>query len=212
MKFKAIILDFDGTIVESVGIKDRAFARLFLSYPESLDQILEYHLSNNATIRYEKFKHIYINILKKEYNEDIGEALGAEFSDLIFQSILECPFVDGAEDFLKHFSKTSSLYLASISPEDELSRILKARKLTRYFSRIYAYPWIKTDVIKNIIAGENLKKDEILLIGDSFEDYSAADKTEISFIGRDSGKKFPVVSFPLFKDLFAAKEFILRNN
>ncbi len=211
MKFKAIILDFDGTIVESVGIKDRAFARLFMSYPESLDEILKYHLSNNAIIRYDKFRHIYNNILKKEYNEDIGKSLGAEFSDLIFQSILECPFVGGAEDFLKHFSNTSSLYLASISPEDELSRILSARRLTRYFSRVYAYPWIKTDVIKNIIAGEGLKTDEVLLIGDSFEDFAAADTTGISFIGRDSGKKFPTAAFPLFKDLFAAKEFILRN-
>ena len=33
MRFKIIVLDFDGTLIESVGIKDQAFKELFKDYP-----------------------------------------------------------------------------------------------------------------------------------------------------------------------------------
>ena len=60
---RLLILDFDGTLVESVGVKDEAFALLFKDFPEHLDDIMQYHISHNATIRFEKFEYIFNNIL-----------------------------------------------------------------------------------------------------------------------------------------------------
>ena len=102
MKFKTIILDFDGTIVESVGIKDQAFRELFRGYPECLDRIMDYHLAHNATIRYDKFQYITENILGQVYTEEAKQRLSGQFSDLVFERIVNCPYVNGARDFLEY--------------------------------------------------------------------------------------------------------------
>ncbi len=73
MNPRAIILDFDGTIVESVGIKDQAFEALFDQYPEHFDEIMQYHLAHNATIRFDKFKFIAENILHINYTDQLSE-------------------------------------------------------------------------------------------------------------------------------------------
>ena len=127
MSEKVIALDFDGVIVESVGIKDQAFEEVFKQYPEQLAQIMEYHRSHNATIRYDKFKYITETILHQPYSETIGQKLGEEFSRYIFKKIVACPSVPGAKEFLEYFYGKRPLYLISMTPEEELMRILQAR-------------------------------------------------------------------------------------
>lgn len=212
MEVKTIILDFDGTIVESVGIKDSAFKTLFSEYPEHLESIMEYHLANNATVRFDKFKHITENILNQEYNEDRKRFLSRRFSDLVFERIVECPYVRGAEDFLNYFREKVSLYLASASPTEELEKILAARgDLKKYFKDVYAIPWVKTDIIKDILERENISPEEAIFIGDAFEDYEAARLTDVFFIGRDSNKSFHGADVPVYKDMFDIKAFLCKT-
>ena len=68
---RAIVLDFDGVIVESLGIKTQAFRDLFSDYPQHLGDIMSYHLSHTSILRYIKFE--YIKTRKGEYGpvEDI---------------------------------------------------------------------------------------------------------------------------------------------
>lgn len=210
MKIKTIILDFDGTIVESVGIKDRAFEILFKEYPDHLDNIMEYHLANNATVRFDKFKHITENILNQEYNENTKRILSNRFSKLVFKRIVECPYVQGAEDFLNYFYGKVPLYLASASPATELEKILEAKDLKKYFNDVYAIPWVKMDVIQDILKRKNILPEEAVFIGDAFEDYEAARLTDVFFIGRNSNKSFHGADIPVYKNMFDIKEFLLR--
>lgn len=210
MKIKTIILDFDGTIVESVGIKDWAFKTLFKEYPDHLDEIMEYHLSHNATVRFEKFRHITENILGEEYSEGIEKKLSGKFSKLVFQRIVECPYVPGAEDFLNYFGDKVPLYLASASPVEELERIIETRGIKKYFKKIYAIPWVKTDIIKDILKSQNISPEKAVFIGDAFEDYQAAKSTDIFFIGRYSNKSFSDAHIPIYQDLFKIKHFLIQ--
>jgi len=195
------MLDFDGTIVESVGIKDDAFRELFRDFPGHLDRIMSYHLANNATIRFEKFKHIYKNILKLPYTDAIREDLSKRFSDLVFKKIVECEYVEGAIEFLEYFKRILPLYLVSMSPVDELDRILNARNLKDYFKDVYSGTRKKTDTIRDILLRENAKGDEAILVGDANEDYLAARSAGIVFIGRDSKKQFYDANVPIYRDL-----------
>ena len=72
-----MILDFDGVVVESVGIKDQAFRQLYQDFPQHLDRIMEYHLSHNATIRFEKFRYIAENILRCQFTAEMEAKLKA---------------------------------------------------------------------------------------------------------------------------------------
>lgn len=208
MNLKVIILDFDGTLVESVGIKDKAFAELFSDYPEYIREIMDYHLAHNATVRFDKFRYIMTKIIKTEYNEDIEKNLSSRFSQSVLQRTVECPYVSGAKEFLDYFVNRCPLYLASASPAGELDYILKARSLQGYFRNIYAIPWKKSDVVADVIAQEKAEPAEVLMIGDSYEDYQAAFANGVSFVGRNSGKSFAQANVPIFSDLLDMKKYI----
>ena len=59
---KAIIFDFDGVICESVEAKTEAFRKVFLDYPEHLDEIIAYHMTQGGVSRYIKFEYIFREI------------------------------------------------------------------------------------------------------------------------------------------------------
>jgi phosphoglycolate phosphatase-like HAD superfamily hydrolase len=208
MRPKVIILDFDGTIVDSVGIKNAAFMELFKDFPEHLDEIMAYHLSHNATIRFEKFEFIYNNILTQPYRKDIKESLSSRFSNLVFDKIVGCPLVVGALEFLEYFGKIVPLYLVSMSPREELNRILAARNLEKYFKKIYSSDFTKTTAIGDILQTEGFQPYEAVFIGDTNEDYLAAESMGIFFVGRNSGKSFQSDEITVLKDLKDAKAFI----
>lgn len=206
MKLKTIILDYDGTLVESQTIKDQAFAYVFRQYPDKLAKIMDYHLKNNAVIRFDKFKYIAENIIRIEYDLKWAEAINQEFSQFVLNQAASCSYVFGAIEFLDYFYQRVSLYLASVNPPDELAEILKRRNLTKYFKAVYANPWKKPDSLKEIISVEAVHKDEVVFIGDTYEDYQAAQAVGIEFIGRDGGKPFNAANIKIFKDLVEIKE------
>jgi HAD superfamily hydrolase (TIGR01549 family) len=181
---KLIILDFDGVIVESTDIKTEAFRKLFSDYPKQVDTIVEYHKKHAGVNRYEKFNHIYKNILKQSLDKEKMAELGRRFSALVVNEIKACPLVPGALEFLKEYSKMVKLFIASSTPEEELMSLVKARDLQRYFRGIYGAPSKKSEITLRVMKEEGAKREEVLFVGDSAADYAEAEKAGVQFIGR----------------------------
>ncbi len=202
---KVIVLDFDGVIVESVDIKTEAFRDLFGDYPQHIDDIMNYHLSHNAISRYIKFEHIVTHILGETYNEERAREIGARFSELVRQKVIECPYVKGVEEFLQYFSGRVPLYIASASPQEELEVIVKARAIDRFFKGVYGTPWEKHDVIQEVMAAEKVRLDEVAYVGDSEEDLALAQKTGVVFVGRVNKEPFGDAMIPSYPNLVGVK-------
>jgi HAD superfamily hydrolase (TIGR01549 family) len=181
---KLIILDFDGVIVESTDIKTEAFRKLFSDYPKQVDTIVEYHKKHAGVNRYEKFNHIYKNILRQSLDKEKMAELGRRFSALVVDEIKACPLVPGALEFLKKYSKMVKLFIASSTPEEELMSLVKARDLQRYFKGIYGAPSKKSEITLRVIKEEGAKGKEVLFVGDSAADHAEAKKAGVHFIGR----------------------------
>jgi len=181
---KLIILDFDGVIVESADIKTKAFRKLFNDYPEHVDAIVEYHKKNAGVSRYEKFEHIYKNILRQPLDKEKMAELGRRFSALVVDEIKACPLVPGALEFLKKYSKIVKLFIASSTPEEELRSLVKARDLQGYFRGIYGAPSKKSGIAFRVMKEEGAKGKEVLFVGDSAADLAEATKAGARFIGR----------------------------
>ncbi len=207
-ELKAIVLDFDGVLVESVGIKDRAYEVIFREYPKHFAEIIRYCHADNATIRFKKFRYIFERILRQEYTEAVEKELSGKFSQFVVPKIIECPSVAGACEFLDHFYKKVPLYLASINPPAELRTILQARNMAHYFKDIYAVPWIKEAALKDILKKEHLAPDQVVFIGDSPEDCQSAQKAGVRFIGRLSNKALDQFDVPVCRDLFEVMEIL----
>lgn len=200
-KYKAIILDFDGVIVESSDIKTRAYAKLYKEYgPETVEEVVNYSLIQGGLSRSEHFRYFHQNILKKELSRDEEIRLSERFSQLVERAVVDTPYVPGVIEFLDEHVDTIDFYVASGTPEGELRRIIDARDISHYFKHIYGSPQTKAAIITDILIFSNLEKGDILMIGDSMTDYEGAMTVGIPFIGRVSQDQKDLFSAPILED------------
>lgn len=180
----AIIFDFDGVILESVTVKTEAFRQLFAFSPIHIDEIVRFHQDNGGMSRFDKFRHIYQNILHEPLSDAQFKLLSDRFSLLVENGVIDAPFVDGAAELLQTISKKYSLYIVSATPQDELIRITQTRKISDFFQGIFGSPLKKRDHIIRIIQENRLDPNKVLFIGDAVNDWEAAISCGVKFIAR----------------------------
>ncbi len=181
---KAIVLDFDGVILESVDIKTRAFFHLFKNHPSKIEKIVKLHKDMAGVSRFEKFRLIYRDILRQPLNKPEAEYLGREFSAFVGREILTCPFVTGALEFLEKQSRLLPIFIVSGTPEEELRDIVASRCLERYCSGVYGSPRTKDDILQTVIAGHSWCPWEVVFVGDAITDFEAASRIGVPFVAR----------------------------
>ena len=209
---KTIILDFDGVVVESADLKTEAFREAFQGYPDVVDSIIDYHLTNYNLSRFAKFKYIYEHFLELPYDKAREREITGRFSRIIFQKVVECPFVSGAKAFLESFFGRVPLYVASGTPQSEMERIVEKRDLQRYFKRVWgAPPGTKADFLRKALQAENARPEEAVYVGDMIADSQVAQETGVTFVGRQNTESFKGLNIPVFPDLFGVKQWLVAR-
>jgi beta-phosphoglucomutase-like phosphatase (HAD superfamily) len=176
--------DFDGVILESANIKTEAFVDIYKG--TGIEQhVLAYHLQNQGISRFVKFKWISEHLLNMPITEAELQEKGSKFTDLVFQKILQAPFVAGVMDLLQ-FLKERNKYIvvASGTPHEELLQIVKARNIQGYFDELWGTPLPKTEIVKKVLHSQSFDAKRCLFIGDATTDYLAALETGLSFFAR----------------------------
>lgn len=196
---KTIIFDFDGVILDSNRIKEDAFAELYKDYGSIVrKKVVEYHKKNLGMPRYDKFRFYNKNYLKdKESLEDI-ENLSLKFSKIIYKKIINVNFILGAYEFISQNFRNYKFHISSATPDKELIRICKKRKIDKYFVSINGSTFTKKDHIKKIINSNKIRLNEIVYIGDSINDFLAAKSFDINFIKigkKDNGINYKKIFF-----------------
>lgn len=198
---KAIILDFDGVIVESNDVKTQAFRELFGRYPEHLDAMMAFHHANMSASRFMKFDHL-LHLLGRTGDQALRWELAEVFSRRTKELVATVPFVAGARELIERFKGRVPMYLASVTPEEDLREVLEARGLAQSFACAYGCPpWTKPGAVRDVLSRERCAPTDAVLIGDSPGDLAAATETGVAFVRRDSGIKFRVPVEPTFRDL-----------
>jgi phosphoglycolate phosphatase-like HAD superfamily hydrolase len=158
--------------------------------------------------RFAKFDHL-LELMGRVGDSALRADLAAEFSRQTINRILTVPLVPGAEAFLREVTPRLPVYLASVTPVDDLALILQRRGLARWFRDIYACPpWTKPDAIQDVLGREGAAPMQALLVGDSAGDQRAALLTGVHFLARDSGLGFELPAPLTFPDLSRIAEFI----
>ena len=181
---KAIIFDFDGVLVESAHIKTEAFRKLFSEWPDKIDEIVKYHLSNMGISRYVKFKYFYETILGEIYSEEKGVKLGRRFSELVLDEVKKAPFVEGVKEFLGKYYQEYMFFIASGTPHDELVDIVCSKGLSKYFKGVFGTPTTKTEIVGDILKKHLLQENQVVFVGDAESDKIAAESSGVFFIAR----------------------------
>lgn len=181
--YKAIIFDWDGVITDSVGVKTEAYAQMFRKYGAEIEKrVVEYHLAHGGVPRFDKFRYFHKEFLGKEISEEKVQELSNEFSELVFQKVVDSPFIKGAEESIqKAHTQGLLLFVISGTPIEEIKLIAEKKGLSRYFTEIFGSPTKKDAWTKHILEKYSLKPKEVLFLGDAEEDKLAAEANGVDF-------------------------------
>ena len=198
---RAIFFDFDGVIVESVDIKTRAFAKLFEHEGEDIvKKVISYHLNNAGVSRYEKFRHIYKEILKQFLSDKEFEMLCNKFASSVMDGVIKAPYVKGAKEFLENYYTEYKCFVVSATPQEEIEKIIQKRRIQHFFKAVYGTPTKKNDAVGTIFMKERIDPCNAVYVGDAMSDYLAAEENRVAFIARVTKD-----NNSLFKDLNCIK-------
>jgi phosphoglycolate phosphatase-like HAD superfamily hydrolase len=185
MTIKNIIFDFDGVILDSMPIRDFGFREIFKEFSEDLvGEFLEYHRYNGGISRYIKIRYFYEELLNQSITENEVINLAEKFSIIMKKELINKKYlINQSVNFIKNNHKNYKFHIASGSDQVELRYLCKELGLSKYFLSIHGSPTHKNDLVKDILKSHGYKTKETILIGDSINDYQAADINSIDFYG-----------------------------
>ena len=182
---RALALDFDGVVVESVELKNRAFGELFReSHPGKVDAVVAFQIEHMGLSRFEKFPRIYAEVLGEPFPEDESERLDAALTALVYDGVATCPFVPGARKLIERRSAELPVFVASATPQEEVRSLVEARGLAPYVTAAYGSPARKADSLRRVVSEVGCAPQELLFVGDTVSDQRAAREAGVVFVGR----------------------------
>lgn len=167
-----IILDFDGVILDSNGIKKEAIYKASFEFSDKLfhSEFVEYFTSNNGIPRETK--------IKRYFSGDNFDKILRNYNTLLVAMLRDACLTKNIELFLEKIAYYNIRpCILSGGDKDEIISILKSRNMIDKFNLIMGGPLTKYNNLDN----SNLKG-KILYIGDSLIDYEVAKKYNFDFI------------------------------
>lgn len=188
-KYKYVIFDLDGTLLDtSEGIiKSINYTLKELGYPDISDE--------------EKYSFIGPPI-KKSLQDKFGLSEDeANIATDIFRNRykdFDLYFANLYTDIIKLLDllmdNNINMAVATYKREDYALKLLKYFDLNKYFNIIkgsdFSNKMSKVDIINLCLIYNDIKNNEILMIGDTYSDYTASEKLFIDFLGVTYGFGF----------------------
>tara|TARA_R110002020_G_scaffold144769_1_gene317931 strand:- start:6612 stop:7235 length:624 start_codon:yes stop_codon:yes gene_type:complete len=185
MKINTILWDFDGVILDSMAVRDWGFREIFKDFSiEQVDQLITYHRANGGLSRFVKIKYFYEIILGETISENEILAYANSFSSLMRKELVNPEnLIHETVEYIKKEYKNLRFHIVSGSAQDELRFLCKELGLAKYFHSIYGSPTPKKELVAKVLFENGYTKQECCLIGDSLNDYEAAEVNFINFFG-----------------------------
>ena len=185
-----VAFDFDGTLVDSNQVKVQSFYEIVADYDPSGLTVTEVLQRCSNEDRFGITRELAREFMAKGRvpMEPSVETLSAQwaeaYTDACQKSILTCSEVPGTSVILKWLSGQGiPLFINSKTPVNALNRLVTLRDLTHYFSGVYGSPASKLKNLQHIQELTQTKPDELLFVGDSEDDRTAAAEFGCHFAG-----------------------------
>ncbi len=179
--YPTLVFDCDGVILNSNEIKTKGFHKVASQFGDKpANRLVQYHLLNGGISRYKKFSYLFSDILGRIPQQRDIDCLAKEYSEYVFQSLLNCEIASGL-NALRDKTKSSTWMIVSGGDQVELNKVFAMRGLSDMFDGgIYGSPSSKEDILGNAINENRLIKPGIFF-GDSEYDYRAATSMHLDF-------------------------------
>jgi phosphoglycolate phosphatase-like HAD superfamily hydrolase len=184
-RYKYILWDFDGVILNSNPARTLGFKKVLEDFPnDQVEKLLDFHNENGGLSRYVKFRYFYEVIRGEEVDDYQIQNLAKQFSQ-IMKEILTNPklLIQDSLSFIQQNCFQIQMHIVSGSDGQELKYLCEKLGISSFFKSISGSPSPKTELVKHLIESEIIDPKFTCLIGDSINDFDAANDNYIDFYG-----------------------------
>jgi phosphoglycolate phosphatase len=184
---RCIVFDFDGTLVQSNGIKRSAYYRT-AERLGAVSDIVTKVLAECFGDRHEVLTAIVEGARAAERvppgNGDLATSLAADFSRIVLEEIAVCPEVPGAMGALAELKGAGyPLYINSSTPSAPLFDVITRRRMGDFFRGVFGNEGGKLGNLRRAMAESGVGAAETLFVGDYEVDQAAAGELGCPFVG-----------------------------
>ena len=182
---KNILFDFDGVILDSMPIREYGFIKIFENFDDlDVEKLLTYHNNNGGFSRFVKIKYFFKEVLKQDISDKQIQNYAEEFSKIMKSELINKKYlINETVEFIRENQKKYHFHIVSGSENNELNFLCNKLGLSNYFLTINGSPTPKKELVRNLITDCNYEAKDTILIGDSINDYDAANINNINFYG-----------------------------
>ena len=182
---KVILWDFDGVLMDSMPVRDRGFELVLKEFPsQEIEQLLKFHRANGGLSRYVKFRYFFEEIRKTSISQKEIAAWASKFSEVMKTKLRDkALLINDSLEFVESNSSLMSMHIVSGSDQAELRYLCQELNISSHFLSINGSPTPKKELVSEILEAYGYNKDDVVLVGDSINDFEAAQANGINFIG-----------------------------
>ena len=182
-KYKTIVFDCDGVVLDSNLVKTEAYFRTAKSLGATDAQaqaLVDYHVRLGGISRYHKFDWYLREVLHQPATPEAVQILLDEFGRELEVVLMECAVADGLPEL--RAASSANWMILSGGDQQEIRALFAKRDLAKYFDGgLFGSPDNKDTVLAREKENGNLRF-PALFIGDSKYDYEAADRAGLDFV------------------------------
>jgi phosphoglycolate phosphatase-like HAD superfamily hydrolase len=178
-----ILWDFDGVLIDSDKIRENGFRTVLENYPhEQVDKLIQFHRQNGGLSRYVKFRYFFEKIRGEQITEKEVFKYAEEFSSLMKLALVNPELlIKESIEFVKDNYRLFEMHIVSGSDQNELRGLCDVLGISSFFKTINGSPTPIIELVRSLVENTKFTLNEIVLIGDSVNDYDAARLNGIKF-------------------------------
>ena len=182
---KNIFWDFDGVIMDSMPVRNKGFELVLKEFPkEQVELLMQFHLKNGGLSRYVKFRHFFEEIRGEEVTEKAIKEWAQKFSGIMREELVQpALIIKDSLNFIKENYGKFNMHIVSGSDGEELNYLCQELGIKSFFKSIHGSPVPKKQLVENLLRDYMYDIEQTVLVGDSINDFEAAQYNNIDFIG-----------------------------
>lgn len=214
MRYKTVIWDWNGTLINDTWMCLEVINELLAKYDKPTLSLEKYHEVFDFPVK-DYYKRIGF-----DFDETPFEIVGSEFIQHYWQRWQNCELHDGAREFLRELKyRHIPQVIVSAAETRLLEACVEFFDIAHFFAELWGldhhYATSKEGLATEFVASSTIKPKDIVFIGDTLHDCEVARAAGVDSIlvcdGHHPKYKLERCGVPVFDTLLEAMDFILNE-